>query len=301
MRRSLLASSFALALVLAGCSASPEPERAPVPSTQPQVHALVAGADARRLGWAVVSNGADALEVALIVNPGYEIETASACGSGEAFPWVAPALCPETKTLPSGAKTAAFSVPFAELAADPASLCDASAFLQLSASVRETATGAFHGDAYAGAFKARVAYAVPCDPEPVYRGCARDAYAWAEGDAVWPVESLPLGRADYDAAALRALLKSAPFADASVFLGREVIAARLNVAAGAEAPAEVAHALDAADAWLLENRDADGFLPYGVKTTDGALANPDAWDAGMNLAAVLERFNAGARGPGRCD
>ena len=60
----------------------------------------------------------------------------------------------------------------------------------------------------------------------------------------------------YGADALRGLLGMPPHGDASLILAHQLIAAKLNVATGAPAPAEIA----AADAWIAARR-----LPIGVK------------------------------------
>jgi len=67
-------------------------------------------------------------------------------------------------------------------------------------------------------------------------------------------------------------------------LAHQYIAARLNLARGVEAPAEVSHALAEAEAWLAEA------MPYPARYDSAA----------RQLAETLERFNDGAIGPGAC-
>lgn len=75
----------------------------------------------------------------------------------------------------------------------------------------------------------------------------------------------------------------APQGDAFFILAHQYLAASLNVAAGASAPADVSSALDEAEALLADCVVADG---------ERARA--------LELAALLDDFNNGVIGPGHC-
>lgn len=111
----------------------------------------------------------------------------------------------------------------------------------------------------------------------------------------WPVSDLTLGGVTYEAAELDALLENETEGDASLILSHQLIAARLNEAAGATVPGSVADAMADADAWLVSNADADGRLPFGPAATEGAHV------AASGIATELDAFNMGNVGPGHCD
>lgn len=132
------------------------------------------------------------------------------------------------------------------------------------------------------------------DDAPGDGGCTLTQGYWKNHDD-WPVSDLTLGNATYTAAELDALLHNATEGDASLILAHQLIAARLNEAAGASVPSSVADALNDADAWLVANADADGRLPFGPAATQ------DVHEAATGLATVLDDFNQGLVGPGHCD
>lgn len=98
-----------------------------------------------------------------------------------------------------------------------------------------------------------------CPPAPP---CPRPQGFWKNNPGAWPVSALTLGSETYAAADLVALLKTPKTKDASVNLAHELIAAKLNVAAGSPEPPSVAAAIASADG-LLSNYL--GFLPYSVR------------------------------------
>jgi hypothetical protein len=116
---------------------------------------------------------------------------------------------------------------------------------------------------------------------------------WKNHASAWPTDSLTIGGVTYSEEDLLGLFNTPPKGDTSLILGHQLIAARLNVASAASAPADVAKALDAADAWMAAHKDADGTLAYGVKT------GPAAAEA-VALADTLASFNEGSIGPGHC-
>ncbi|UJR78209.1 hypothetical protein [Sandaracinus amylolyticus] len=123
---------------------------------------------------------------------------------------------------------------------------------------------------------------------PVDQGCTLTQGYWKNHAEAWPVSSLVLGGRSYDAAALLAILRTAPRGDASLILAHQLIAAELNAASGATASTDLA----AAHAWLAANA---GALPQGVRASSATGA------AGVAIADALAGYNEGATGPGHCD
>jgi hypothetical protein len=105
---------------------------------------------------------------------------------------------------------------------------------------------------------------------------------------VWPVKSLTLGTSSYSADEVLEILDAAPRAGGDwAMLAQELIAAKLNVAAGAD-PRDIASVIRAADA-LIGN--------HGVRShwKHGRTAGP-----ATGIARDLAAFNRGAIGPGAC-
>ena len=98
-----------------------------------------------------------------------------------------------------------------------------------------------------------------------------------------------MGSAGYTATEAATLLGTPSKGDASLVLAYQLIAAKLNVANGAQDDA-VATVMANADAWLAT---FSGKLPYKVKSKD-------AGDA-ILWAAALDDFNNGITGPGHCE
>ncbi len=90
--------------------------------------------------------------------------------------------------------------------------------------------------------------------------CPDSAGFWKSHPDEWPLSSLTLGSQSYSAAELVDLLGAPTRGDASLILGREVIAAKLNIASGAGSP-EMTADVAAADALLAAHA---GKLPYHV-------------------------------------
>ncbi|RME22446.1 MAG: VWA domain-containing protein [Deltaproteobacteria bacterium] len=120
-------------------------------------------------------------------------------------------------------------------------------------------------------------------------GCTRTRGYWSTHEDDWPVDHLTLGDRDYDRDACLDILGAPTRGDKSLQLASQLIAAKLNVAAGAD-DADVASTIGAADAWLVDHDDGDG-VPLGVGDWDGAEEIKDALDA----------WNNGDSGPGHCD
>ncbi len=97
-----------------------------------------------------------------------------------------------------------------------------------------------------------------------------------------------IGGVDYDQAELLDILGTSPKGDMSYILGHQLIAARLNVAAGASVPELIAVALDDAEDWLVAN-------PLGSKPKKGDKSD------GADLESLLDQYNNGLQGPPHCD
>lgn len=119
-------------------------------------------------------------------------------------------------------------------------------------------------------------------------GCTLTQGFWKNHPGAWPVSSLTLGGTVYDQAALMDLLNTPVRGDASLALAHQLIAAELNVAAGATPIAAIADA----QAWMAANGTT---LPYGIAPSSAAGADAIA------LNEALTDFNEGRSGPGHCD
>jgi hypothetical protein len=86
---------------------------------------------------------------------------------------------------------------------------------------------------------------------------------WKNHSAVWPVTALQLGAQTYSKAELLSLLRNPSTGDASLILARQLIAAKLNIAAGSDSTPVSATITDA-DQHL---NAFTGKLPYKVKTS----------------------------------
>lgn len=124
-------------------------------------------------------------------------------------------------------------------------------------------------------------------------GCTLTQGYWKNHEESWPTSKLTIGGVEYSQEKLLELFQTAPKGDASLVLCHQLIAALLNVASGAS-DAALDGALDAAEAWMVANKDADGQLPYDVKRGSAA-------DEAVSLSGKLADFNEGGIGPGHCD
>jgi len=120
------------------------------------------------------------------------------------------------------------------------------------------------------------------------RPCPLSHGYWKNHVASWPVASLDLGDENYGQAELLGLLRTPPRGDASRILAQQLIAAKLNVEAGADL-APVAAALSEADALLAPYA---GPLPYQVRSS-----SPEG-RAMLAVKDVLDDYNNGLLTPG---
>ncbi|HEX5637337.1 MAG TPA: T9SS type A sorting domain-containing protein [Gammaproteobacteria bacterium] len=119
--------------------------------------------------------------------------------------------------------------------------------------------------------------------------CPKSQGYWKNNPSAWPASALPmmLGTSNiYTKQQLRKILNTAAGtgtkADASLILAHQLIAAKLNIAAGATAPASVSSAISAADAAI-----GTRLIPMNVKT------NTTLGKTMTSLAKTLESFNTG--------
>ncbi len=122
---------------------------------------------------------------------------------------------------------------------------------------------------------------------PAATACPLSQGFWKTHPAAWPVDSLVLGNRTYTKEEMLKLLWIAPGGDASLILAHQLIAAKLNVAAGAD-PVPIQSALSDADTML----SMGGTLPQAVRTSSAL---------GQRMVAVadaLDAFNDGRVSPG---
>ncbi len=95
---------------------------------------------------------------------------------------------------------------------------------------------------------------------PPTGACPKTQGFWKTHAEAWPVSSLTLGSQTYTQAELLTILRTPTRGDASLILARQLIAAKLNVANGAD-PTPVNATIAHADALFTS---FSGKLPYGV-------------------------------------
>ena len=111
---------------------------------------------------------------------------------------------------------------------------------------------------------------------------------WKNHPEAWPVGSLTLGTVSYSAAQLILIFNEPAAGNGLLSMAHQLIAAKLNIAQGATAPAGVLAAIATADALI------GGLVvpPIGA----GSLS-PASTSA---LTSTLDDFNQGITGPGHC-
>ena len=125
-------------------------------------------------------------------------------------------------------------------------------------------------------------------PVPV---CTRTQGYWKTHPDLWPVDHLILGLEDYSRDELLAVLDAPSVEDASLILANQQIAAKLNLAAGADG-SEIESTVSSTDSWLT---GFSGRLPYAVPPSS------ESGQQAVALADVLAQYNEGVIGPGSCD
>ncbi|MES2774408.1 MAG: MopE-related protein [Bacteroidota bacterium] len=118
--------------------------------------------------------------------------------------------------------------------------------------------------------------------------CPLPQGTWKNNTDSWPASALPmmLGTISYTKAQLLVILKtpvgSGNKSDASLILGHQLIAAKLNIANGATASQTVLNAIAAADAAIAGNT-----IPMGIRT------NTALGKVMTSLATTLDQYNNG--------
>jgi cell division septation protein DedD len=118
-------------------------------------------------------------------------------------------------------------------------------------------------------------------------GCTYSQGYWKNHPDAWPVEEITIGGVTYPKMEAIAILEISPEGDATYILAHQLIAAKLNIANGAD-PSAVADTINAADRWLVAH-------PLESDPRDLARAE------GIAMAETLTEYNEGAIGPRRCD
>jgi hypothetical protein len=172
--------------------------------------------------------------------------------------------------------------PFPPLTADPVAVTASKIDPTLPASFTATAVERFgHTITISGM--------IDCPGQT--HGCTRTQGYWKNHAEAWPVTSLTLGTVTYSQANLLSILTQPVEANGLVSLSHQLIAAKLNVEAGASAPASVAAAIAAADALI------GGLV---VPPVGGGSLSPSSTS---KLTGILDEYNNGlaAGGPAHCD
>jgi hypothetical protein len=104
---------------------------------------------------------------------------------------------------------------------------------------------------------------------------------------MWKVDSLTLGTVTYTDLQLQAILDTPAKGNGLIALAHQLIAAKLNVANGAD-PSAIAATIDAADALI------GGLV---IRPVGAGSLKPDVTSA---LTEVLAQYNEGGTGPGHC-
>ena len=120
-----------------------------------------------------------------------------------------------------------------------------------------------------------------CAAPPPPSFCPLTQGYWKNHASAWPVSSLTLGSQTYTKAELLAILNTPVKGDASIDLAHQLIAAKLNIAAGADST-PIAATITDADALL---GGFAGKLPYNVKPSS-AIGQKMVADA-----SKLDQFN----------
>ena len=106
---------------------------------------------------------------------------------------------------------------------------------------------------------------------------------WKNHPSAWPVQTLVIGGKLYTKAELITIMKHPTAKDVTYSLAQQLIAAKLNVAAGNNSSCIEASIL-AADAWLA-------MYPIGSNVKAGGASSP--WSVGQPLNAKLDSYNNG--------
>ena len=119
--------------------------------------------------------------------------------------------------------------------------------------------------------------------------CVHSQGYWKNHESLWPIDELTLGDTLYSQNQLLDILNISPEGDASYIVAHQLIATKLNVAAGADG-ALVESVIIAADQWLV-------LYPLGSNPEDTAR------EEGIALEIILDSYNNGLliSGPPHCN
>ena len=134
---------------------------------------------------------------------------------------------------------------------------------------------------------ATASISVTCPPPPG-GGCTFTQGFWKNHTEVWPVDSLTLGTVSYTAAQLSQIFDEPVAGNGLISLAHQLIAAKLNVANGAD-PTDAQADINAADSLI------GGLV---VPPIGSGFLNPDDTSG---LVDALTDFNEGSTGPGHCE
>ena len=126
-----------------------------------------------------------------------------------------------------------------------------------------------------------------CVEPPAPKSCPRGQGYWKNHPEQWPVNTLMLGSRQYTKAELLALLKTSAKGNASVIVGYQLIAAKLNIANGSDAGPAQSYILQA-DAILAVY---SGALPYSI-TSSSSVGH-----SLTDIATILDDYNNGKLTP----
>ncbi len=117
------------------------------------------------------------------------------------------------------------------------------------------------------------------EPSVVQRGVSKPGF-WKRHQGVWPIEVITLGSHDYTKEEARLLISNG--SDKSLTMFRQVLTAKLNIAAGSQADC-IEDILAEADQWL----ETYGPVPSRISPSS------TAWRQGKSLAESLNDYNTG--------
>lgn len=237
-------------------------------------------------GDVCISNDADTIYVTYTADSACPLREVHVCVATSDFPWSPPGQCAYNAEFNDNPQTSyTVTIPLADF---PEAVCGETAFF-----VQAHAALACGESAYAGTFKGNVEYTLQCTDDG--GGCTRTQGYWKNHESDWSSVDLVLGGVTYSHAQALAILKTPSNGDASLILGHQLIAAKLNILVNGASGGAVSSAVADADAWLAANADADGTLPFGVSPASAAGAQ------GTSLATTLDQYNNGLIGPGHCE
>ena len=109
--------------------------------------------------------------------------------------------------------------------------------------------------------------------------CVRSSGYWKNHPDSWPVDEVTLGGVSYSKESAIDILGAPPKGDATYILAQQLIAAKLNVASGADGSA-IGETIEMADSWIATN-------PLGSDPAG------EGRDEGIELAELFDAYNAG--------